>query len=189
MLAYLNRISPPYTIHPGQRLRLKASTTKKRARKTTPKRASSPPTKPASSALKRSTTKRSTASASRAGASVKRWKWPTRGKVIGNFGTGGGKGINISGKAGQGIVAAAPGRVVYSGSGLRGYGKLIIIKHNNRFLSAYAHNRKLHVKEGDKVQRGQRIAEMGRSDAKRVMLHFEIRRDGQPVDPAGYLPG
>jgi lipoprotein NlpD len=117
------------------------------------------------------------------------WRWPTRGEVVGRFGAAGGKGIDISGRAGQEIVASAPGRVVYSGSGLRGYGKLIIIKHNNRYLSAYAHNQKLHVKEGDTVQSGQRIADMGQSDAKRIMLHFEIRRDGKPVDPLKHLPG
>ncbi len=86
-------------------------------------------------------------------------------------------------------MATAGGRVVYAGSGLRGYGKLIIVKHNKRFLSAYAHNKKLLVSEGQTVASGERIAEMGRSGARRVMLHFEVRRDGKPVDPMRYLPG
>ena len=98
------------------------------------------------------------------------------------------KGIDIAGKLGQPVMASANGKVVYSGSGLRGYGKLIIIKHNNTFLSAYAHNNKILVKEGQRVSRGQKIAEMGRTDARQVELHFEVRRYGKPVDPAKYLP-
>ena len=119
---------------------------------------------------------------------INAWQWPVRGKLIATFGRGGGKGIDIAGDRGSPVVASAPGRVVYSGSGLRGYGRLIIVKHNKRYLSAYAHNDRLHVKEGDAVVSGQRIAEMGSSDAKRVKLHFEIRRDGKPVDPIRYLP-
>ncbi|MFT5172724.1 MAG: lipoprotein NlpD [Gammaproteobacteria bacterium] len=119
---------------------------------------------------------------------VRNWRWPVKGKVIGTFGKQGGKGIDIAGPRGTAIESAAPGHVVYSGSGLRGYGKLIIVKHNKRYLSAYAHNDRLHVKEGDTVQGGQRIAEMGNSGAKSVRLHFEIRRDGQPVDPTRFLP-
>ena len=111
-----------------------------------------------------------------------------KGKVIGRFNKAGGNGIDIAGRRGTAIKAAAPGRVVYSGSGLRGYGKLIIVKHNKRYLSAYAHNDRLHVKDGDTVQGGQRIAEMGNSGAKSVRLHFEIRRDGKPVDPTRFLP-
>ena len=98
------------------------------------------------------------------------------------------KGIDIAGKPGQPIVASAAGRVVYAGTGLRGYGKLIIVKHNNTFLSAYAHNREIDVKEGQQVAKGQKIAEMGDTDADQVMLHFEIRRLGKPVDPAKLLP-
>jgi lipoprotein NlpD len=104
------------------------------------------------------------------------------------FASTGNKGVDISGRLGDPVYAAAPGRVVYSGSGLRGYGKLIIVKHNNRYLSAYAHNHRLLVKEGDPVANGQRIAQMGRTDANRVKLHFEIRRNGKPVDPLSYLP-
>ena len=118
------------------------------------------------------------------------WSWPTNGKVIGTFNEGANlKGIDIAGKSGQPILAAAAGKVVYSGNGLRGYGKLVIIKHNKTYLSAYAHNSQILVKEGQSVQKGQRIAEMGDSDSDQVKLHFEIRRLGKPVDPAKYLPG
>jgi lipoprotein NlpD len=98
------------------------------------------------------------------------------------------KGIDIAGKTGQPVVAAAEGKVVYSGSGLKGYGKLIIIKHNNNYFSAYAHNKKIMVKEGSWVKRGHKIAELGNTDADRPMLHFEIRRNGKPVNPLSYLP-
>jgi lipoprotein NlpD len=117
------------------------------------------------------------------------WSLPTQGKVIAQFSESDNrKGIDIAGKLGQPVMASANGKVVYSGSGLRGYGKLIIIKHNNTFLSAYAHNNKILLKEGQSVSRGQKIAEMGKTDAKQVELHFEVRRYGKPVDPAKYLP-
>ncbi len=116
------------------------------------------------------------------------WIWPTKGKVLEGF-TESTKGIDIAGKQGQSVTASAAGKVVYSGAGLRGYGKLIIIKHNNTYLSAYAHNNKLLVKEGQTVAKGQQIAEMGNTDASLVKLHFEIRKNGKPVDPLKYLPG
>ena len=117
------------------------------------------------------------------------WVLPARGKLIGEFSESASqKGMDIAGKRGQPIFASAAGRVVYSGSGLRGYGKLIIIKHNNTYISAYAHNDKILVKERDLVKKGQKIAEMGDSDSDQVKLHFEIRKFGKPVDPAGYLP-
>ena len=117
------------------------------------------------------------------------WTWPANGKVIAGFSeTSNLKGIDIGGAAGTPIVASAAGKVVYAGSGLRGYGKLIIVKHNATFLSAYAHNREILVKEGQQVTRGQKIAEMGNTDANDVKLHFEIRRLGKPVDPLKYLP-
>jgi len=117
------------------------------------------------------------------------WVWPTAGKVVAGFSeTANLKGIDISGSAGQAVVASAPGKVVYAGAGLRGYGKLIIVKHNATFLSAYAHNREILVKEGQAVARGQKIAEMGDTDANAVKLHFEIRRLGKPMDPLRYLP-
>lgn len=117
------------------------------------------------------------------------WAWPTPGKVVAGFKEGSSaKGLDIAGKSGQPVYAAAPGKVVYSGSGLRGYGKLVIIKHNKTYLSAYAHNSLILVKEGQNVARGQKIAEMGDSDADQVKLHFEVRRLGKPVDPMKYLP-
>ncbi len=117
------------------------------------------------------------------------WVWPTAGKVVAGFSeTANLKGIDIGGKAGQAVVASAPGKVVYAGAGLRGYGKLIIVKHNATYLSAYAHNREILVKEGQAVSRGQKIAEMGDTDANAVKLHFEIRRLGKPMDPLRYLP-
>ena len=117
------------------------------------------------------------------------WAWPAKGKVVAGFSeTANLKGIDIAGSAGEPVRASAAGRVVYAGSGLRGYGKLIIIKHNATYLSAYAHNREILVKEGQQVTRGQKIAEMGNSDADQVKLHFEIRRLGKPMDPAKYLP-
>jgi len=118
------------------------------------------------------------------------WEWPTQGKLLYGFGEGTNqKGVGIEGRSGQAVLASAPGRVVYSGSGLRGYGKLIIIKHNTSYLSVYAHNSQILVKEGQSVAKGQKIAEMGKSDSDRVALHFEIRRLGKPIDPLQYLPG
>jgi lipoprotein NlpD len=114
--------------------------------------------------------------------------WPARGPIIGTFDDANNKGVNIGGAAGDPVNASADGRVVYSGNGLRGYGNLVIIKHDATFLTAYAHNRALMVKEGDAVTKGQKIAEMGSSDSDRVMLHFEVRRQGKPVDPLKYLP-
>ena len=117
------------------------------------------------------------------------WVWPTSGKVVAGFSeTANLKGIDIAGKAGQPVVASAGGKVVYAGTGLRGYGKLIIVKHNSTYLSAYAHNRDIVVKEGQQVSKGQKISEMGDTDADQVKLHFEIRRLGKPVDPVKYLP-
>ena len=116
-----------------------------------------------------------------------KWIWPTEGRVSSHFSQST-KGMDISGKTGQPVLASAAGKVVYSGTGLRGYGKLIIIKHNNAYLSAYAHNNKLLVKEGQIVSRGQVIAEMGKTDSNLVRLHFEIRKNGKPVDPLKYLP-
>ncbi len=111
-----------------------------------------------------------------------------RGPLLGTFNDSTNKGVNIGGAAGDPVKASADGRVVYAGNGLRGYGNLIIIKHDATYLTAYAHNRALMVKEGDAVTKGQKIAEMGNSDSDRVMLHFEVRRQGKPVDPLKYLP-
>jgi lipoprotein NlpD len=214
-LASWNAIREPYTIYPGQKLRL-SQPPRTAATRTTPKSSGTvarkplPPPgsakskstqasgSPAKSASKSSKGKKTASAGSprkakkevaRAGnAPVKRWYWPAKGKVVTPFSRSGGKGIDIAGKFGQSIVAASNGKVVYSGSGLIGYGQLIIVKHNKRYLSAYAHNNKILVKEGDTVRGGQRIAEMGRSGSNRAMLHFEIRRDGKPIDPIRYLP-
>ena len=116
------------------------------------------------------------------------WLWPAAGTVAAPFEEGKTKGLVFSGKAGDPVLAAAEGKVVYAGSGLRGYGNLVILKHNNTYLTAYAHNQALLVKEDQSVKRGQKIAEMGSTDANRVQLHFEIRRQGKPIDPAKLLP-
>ena len=114
--------------------------------------------------------------------------WPAGGGLLAGFDEARNKGYDIAGKAGDPVLAAADGRVVYAGAGLRGYGNLVILKHNNTFLTAYAHNQTLLVKEDQSVRKGQKIAEMGNTDADRVKLHFEIRKQGKPVDPARYLP-
>lgn len=117
------------------------------------------------------------------------WEWPAQGRLLYGFGQGANqKGVGIEGRSGQPVLAAAPGKVVYSGSGLRGYGKLIIVKHNASYLSVYAHNSQILVKEGQTVAKGQKIAEIGDTDSDRIALHFEIRRLGKPIDPLQYLP-
>lgn len=115
------------------------------------------------------------------------WIWPTDGKIVGAF-EDGRKGIDIAGKLGQSVFAAGAGKVLYAGSGIRGYGNLVIVKHTNSLLSAYAHNKTIFVKEDQTVNKGQKIAEMGNSDTEIVKLHFEIRQQGKPVDPSKFLP-
>jgi lipoprotein NlpD len=115
------------------------------------------------------------------------WMWPAEGKVISSFGEGK-RGIDIAGKMGQPVLAAGAGKVLYAGSGIRGYGNLVIVKHSNNLLSAYAHNKTIFVKEDQSVTKGQKIAEMGNSDTDEVKLHFEIRQQGKPVDPSKFLP-
>jgi lipoprotein NlpD len=115
------------------------------------------------------------------------WIWPAEGKVVTNF-SDGKKGIDIAGKLGQPVLAAGAGKVLYAGSGIRGYGNLVIVKHTNTLLSAYAHNKTIFVKEDQTVNQGQKIAEMGNSDSDAVKLHFEIRHQGKPVDPSKFLP-
>jgi lipoprotein NlpD len=117
------------------------------------------------------------------------WVWPAQGPIVAAFDESRNKGLAIGGKTGDAVIAAADGKVVYAGSGLRGYGNLIIVKHNETYLTAYAHNQALLVREDQTVRRGQKIAEMGSTDADRVQLHFEIRRRGKPIDPARLLPG
>ena len=146
------------------------------------------PVAPAVPAASTSTTPKPATPAASAGEDDVAFIWPSSGALLAGFDEARNKGYDISGKAGDPVVAAADGRVVYAGAGLRGYGNLIILKHNNTFLTAYAHNQALLVKEDQAVRKGQKIAEMGSTDADRVKLHFEIRRQGKPVDPVRYLP-
>ncbi|MBB3275094.1 MULTISPECIES: peptidoglycan DD-metalloendopeptidase family protein [Pseudoxanthomonas] len=186
-LAAWNGIGSPYTIYPGQTLRLYPSSgsrppasTGTATAGTTPR----PTTPPATSAPKPPPPQAAPVS------SGFNWRWPADGHVIGRFIAGDAtkQGIDIAGSGGQAVRAAADGVVVYSGAGLVGYGELIIVKHSEAWLSAYGHNRKRLVNEGQNVKAGQQIAEMGSSGAAREMLHFEIRYNGKPVDPQLYLP-
>ncbi len=213
-LAHWNRIAAPYTIFPGQRLRLSGGTLTGRASAPTSVRSpprSPPPASVASGprgpgpfvatpaprpivAAPPASVPIANAAPPAGGARVAQgvvWRWPASGQLVSRY-VGGDptrQGINLAGKAGQPVFAAAEGEVVYSGAGLIGYGELVIIKHSDVFLSAYGHNRKRLVSEGQRVAAGQQIAEMGRSGAARDMLHFEIRRSGKPIDPLPLLPG
>ncbi|MBC8007196.1 MAG: peptidoglycan DD-metalloendopeptidase family protein [Prolixibacteraceae bacterium] len=150
-----------------------------------PQPSATSPTAPATPAVSPALSQKSTAPTD----SKMTWEWPAQGKLLYGFGQGPiQKGVGIEGRSGQPVLAAAPGKVVYSGSGLRGYGKLIIIKHNASYLSVYAHNSQILVKEGQSVAKGQKIAEIGDTDSDRIALHFEIRRLGKPIDPLQYLP-
>ena len=144
------------------------------------------PAPEAASAPKPEATDKSVAAAD--GEDKVEWGWPAQGKIVAGFSEASNKGLDIAGKLGDPVIASAPGRVVYSGSGLRGYGKLVIIKHNKTYLSAYAHNKDILVREGQSVVKGQKIAEVGNTDSDTPKLHFEIRKHGKPVDPAKYLP-
>jgi len=185
-LARWNGIRAPYVIHPGDRLWLKPRPAPRRPpqRKAQP---APPPQPPAQSPP--ATARAAPAKPARPAPRFAGWSWPVNGPVIRGYSTQrGNKGVDFGGRRGQPVRAAGAGRVVYQGSGLRGYGRLIIIKHNETFLSAYAHNEKILVKEGDAVRKGQAIATMGDSGTDRVKLHFEIRRHGKPVNPLHYLP-
>ncbi len=193
-LAMANQLTPPYRIYLGQTLRMTIM----------------PPTitSPASEKLPVLVQKKSIPALpkrqpkfvqnkpyvapwqpERLASRVERWNWPVKGRVVSRFSSAlaGNKGVDIAGRYGQSVRASADGVVVYSGAGVRGYGNLIIVKHNNSYLSAYAFNKRILVREGSRVRAGQVIAEMGRDDAGRTMLHFEIRRDGKPVNPLQYL--
>ena len=192
-LARWNGISRSYSIYPGQVLRLKPPVKKKSIAKKSvkPVAKSTAGSKTITrTAKKPSRTTQKKTKTKVASNKVRYWRWPARGKLVRGFSNidSGKKGIAIAGRPGQPIIAAAAGKVVYSGEGLIRYGKLIIIKHNNTYFSAYAHNRRLLVKEGGFVKQGQKIAEMGRTDTDRTMLHFEIRKDGKSVNPLYYLP-
>lgn len=170
-LASINGLKKPYVIYPGQQLRLKGAASGK------------PPAVPKVNQSGKTWT------AADSNRSVS-WQWPVKGKVISKFNKNksDAKGINIAGAIGNSVKAAAPGKVVYSGNGLISYGNLVIIKHSRSYLSAYAHNRKLLVKEGQSVKIGQKIAELGKTGAEKPQLHFEIRKNGKPVNPLLYLP-
>ncbi|MCK5262729.1 MAG: peptidoglycan DD-metalloendopeptidase family protein [Gammaproteobacteria bacterium] len=177
-LAFINGLKKPYVINPGQTLRLKGkldlSSRQANAKSTT--RVTRPVISTAASPVE---TNRSVS-----------WQWPVKGKLIGRFNKykNDAKGIDIAGSEGKSVKAASSGKVVYSGNGLISYGNLVIIKHSRSYLSAYAHNKKLLVKEGETVKAGQKIAELGKTGAEKPKLHFEIRKNGKPVDPLRYLP-
>ena len=188
-LAAWNGLGRGDLIHPGQTIRLQPPSGWK-AGATAPAAARTPSSgaPPAGSAR---TTRPPAMPPKSAAPPPSDWVWPTDGTVIASFGKGslGGKGIDIGGRLGQPVRAAAAGEVVYSGSGLIGYGQLIIVKHNETFLSAYGHNSRLAVREGDRVKAGEAIAQMGEGPGKKPVLHFEVRQNGKPVDPMRYLPG
>lgn len=203
-LARLNGLDSRYTIRPGQRLRLRGTAPRTVLRKAAA--APSPARKPGGPAVGPSpataqspVTKKPSSPTADTKPEVREssppsgqlvWSWPAKGPVIGRFGGSGvtGKGLDIAGRRGDSVMAAAPGVVVYAGSALVGYGRLLIIRHDDNYISAYAHNDRFLVKEGDRVRPGQVIAEMGASGADREKLHFEIRERGKPVDPLRFLP-
>jgi len=169
-LAKWNNISPPYKIYHGKKLKLFSGGKSKKGTK-----------------KRKFNKKNSNISSAKKKVLKLNWSWPVKGRVLKSFYATGNKGIDIAGRIGQKIKSARSGVVVYSGSSLAGYGKLLIIKHNYLYLSAYAHNRRLLVKEGQKVKKGQYIAEMGVGVNAKPSLHFEIRKNGKPVNPLNYL--
>ncbi|TGN41957.1 peptidoglycan DD-metalloendopeptidase family protein [Marinobacter confluentis] len=188
-----NGIDPPYNLKAGQVLRLdqRGSVTAASGspKPPSPTRTSSPPDPPAPKVSKPPNPSAPPAEQSQTVASIE-WRWPHVGTVIARYSTSGkvNKGIDIAGNPGDSVRAAASGNVVYAGDGLLGYGNLVIVNHNEHYLSAYAHNRKVVVREGDNVKAGQKIAELGSSGTDRPKLHFEIRKNGNPVNPVPYLP-
>ncbi len=217
-LAAWNGLSTPYTIYPGQKLRLRPSRKSSKKTRTPSSRKNTAPkatTKPRPKPKPKPKSKPPTQATSKAVAPVQgqsqqgaaptpkvskkplpatnaklKWMWPVRGKLLETFSSRDATrdGIKIAGRKGQKIQAAEAGQVVYVGSGLVGYGRLIIIKHNNKYLSAYGHNSRLLVKEGDVVRKGEHIADMGVAHSGRALLHFEIRKYGKPVNPISFLP-
>ena len=208
-LAQVNSIGRPYVIHPGQTLSLsspKALSQKALSQKALSQKALSQKARSASHTAKskpvranpvainkqQSIKKQTAETAKKNSLSYfnSRWRWPTDGRIVTRYSlkVPVNKGIDISGKLGEPVRAAESGEVVYAGSELTGYGRLIILKHNSSYLSAYAHNKELFVREGDSVKAGQKIAEIGSTGTTEPKLHFEIRRNGKPVDPMGYLP-
>ncbi|MDH0142011.1 peptidoglycan DD-metalloendopeptidase family protein [Pseudomonas alcaligenes] len=209
-LAARNSIPAPYTIRPGQLIRFdvpsaggapvvvqqskppatKPPTSRPPVQSQPPAKAPTPPTAQPQPPVVVAGGSATAGKVQPVQRSAQGWAWPANGMLIGKFSSNGSlnKGIDIAGELGQPVLAAADGAVVYAGSGLRGYGELVIIKHSDAYVSAYGHNRRLLVREGQQVKVGQHIAEMGSTGADRVKLHFEIRRQGKPVDPLQYLP-
>lgn len=181
-LSWWNNIRPPYELRIGQKIKLFKPKQKLRGTVSANK------TKSKKIKKRNSSQKTSTISTDKKKMLKLYWQWPLKGRVLKTFQNKGNKGVDISGKVGEKVKSAASGKVVYSGSGLKGYGNLLIIKHNYLYLSAYANNRRLLVKEGQLVKKGQVIAEVGSMKGKPTALHFEIRRNGKPVNPLKYLP-
>lgn len=211
VLAAANGIAAPYTIYPGQKIDLERRAPAARPPSSAPaaKQETRPVAKPAPATTAKPVTKSSQSTgtaktsppvskppsastknetATWTGSSVKSWRWPTSGRVTRGYSSSVHKGIDIAGKRGDAIVAVAAGKVVYAGTGIVGFGELLIVKHNDVYLSAYGHNDSLLVKEGQQVKVGQKIAEKGSSGTDTVKLHFEIRREGKPIDPMRLLP-
>lgn len=201
-VARWNRIDAPYTIRPGQELRLTeppqetVAVREARSDSPTPPAEDRPASRPQSTEQTQSPASQDSRAPAPSGDATARsvrgvdWQWPTEGKVTRPYDASAARrGIGIAGTTGQPVVSAAAGEVVYSGTALIGYGELIIIKHSDSLLSAYGYNQSRMVEEGDRVGRGQKIAEMGLNDRNEEMLHFEVRRNGQPEDPLAYLPG
>ncbi|MBB1472507.1 MULTISPECIES: peptidoglycan DD-metalloendopeptidase family protein [unclassified Luteimonas] len=193
-LAMWNSVQPPYTIYPGQRLRLYPSggsggSGATRVATGRPATVARPPTSAGGRRVE-PTQAPPQPTAPAPATSAFAWRWPADGNIVARYVAGDPtrQGIDLAGRAGQPVRAAGDGVVVYSGSGLVGYGELVIVKHDEQWLSAYGHNRRRMVAEGERVKAGQQIAEMGRTGADRDMLHFEIRYNGKPVDPLRYLP-
>ncbi|MEW6982280.1 peptidoglycan DD-metalloendopeptidase family protein [Colwelliaceae bacterium 6471] len=206
-LAKLNNISSPYKIFPGQKLNLSAKHSQPSSNKTYTKKPTKSSSENMHSGVKKAVapnkkqeyggiatgqnvSKKSVTNPTVFSQKIRKWQWPAKGKIIASFSTAaqGNKGIDIAGRRGDKVKAAADGKVVYAGDALNGYGKLIIVKHNDDYLSAYAHNDSILVKEQQSVKAGDVIARMGDTDAERVMLHFEVRFRGKSVNPKKYLP-
>ncbi len=190
-LASSNGIDRPFTIFPGQQLSLDGAalaSTASVGSQTAPVRSKPAPAEAKSTPVRKPSAAKPANQTVAKGAPVSQWRWPTSGKVVRSFSGTVHKGIDIAGTSGDAVNATAPGQVVYAGSGIVGYGKLLIVKHNAHYLSAYGHNRRLLVAEGAVVKAGQKIAEKGSSATNSVKLHFEIRRDGKPVNPLSLLP-
>ncbi|MCP5206368.1 MAG: peptidoglycan DD-metalloendopeptidase family protein [Hahellaceae bacterium] len=189
-LATANSIAPPYKIFVGQKIRLDLKATSQQVESNSLVTKAKPKATKNNKQTNVNKGKIAPKNSSKNVDSVIRWRWPHLGPVIAEFSVTGeiNNGVDIAGKVGEPIYAAADGEVVYAGSGLLGYGKLLIINHNESYLSAYAHNHEILVKEGQKIKKGTQIATLGSTGTNRAKLHFEIRKNGNPVDPLRYLP-